>query len=211
MKCAVFDSWQNDLITESVFKKHAEHCVACRLQYEKDNDIMQQFAAWRTLATAPQQWPAIESALLMEKKRTRHQVWSLLARAAAVFVLVVGLGTGISLQPTDESAGLLSDHAMQNAQAQESWYEHSIQAMEQQLHTLAPAMNSGSAFRFQNRLKTIDQHVERCRAAKLENPANAHIQRSLLNALLEKQRALQQMIHTRRQMPLRQEMHRRIS
>jgi hypothetical protein len=211
MKCAVFESWQNDLITEAVFKKHMHECRSCRMQYDKDNDMLQHLAALRTTTPVPQQWPAIEAALLAEKRRSRLQAWGMAARAAAVFVMVVGLGAGISFRPGDDSAGLLSDHAVQNAQAREIWYEHSIREMERRFITLAPAINSGTTTRFQNRLRTLDQHVERCRAARLENPANARIQQSLLNALMEKQRTLQHMIQTRRQMPVRPEMHRRIS
>jgi hypothetical protein len=211
MKCAVFESWQNDLVTESAFKKHMEQCRSCRMQYDLDRDLLQQYAGLRTTTTVPQQWPAIEAALLAEKRRTRQQGWGVLAKAAAVLILVVGLGTGISIRPDDESTGLLGDHAVQNAQAREVWYENSIREMERQFDALAPVMNSGIASRFQNRLRTLDQHVERCRAARLGNPANARIQQSLLNALMEKQRTLQRMIETRRQMPLRPEMHRRIS
>lgn len=211
MTCAVFDSWQRGRITESVFRRHVGHCPDCRWQFEQDQRMMQQFAALSASRPAAALWPAIEAALRQEKNRSHRPAWMLLARVAAVLIMAIGLAGGLYLRPADQSAGLLSDQAMKNAQARENWYERSIQQLERQLRTLTPSRRDNQVSRLQGRLTTIDQHLQRCRRASIENPANAHIQRSLLNALHKKQNMLQQIVQSSRQVPLQPEWQRRIS
>jgi len=211
MTCAVFDSWQRGRITEAVFRSHAGRCPDCRRQLEQDQRMMEPFAALPLSRPSAELWPAIEAALQQEQNRSHRSAWTLLARVAAVFIMAIGLAGGLYFRPGDQSAGLLSDQAMKNAQARQVWCERSIQQLERQLRTLTPARRDEWASRQQGRLKTIDQHLQRCRRASIENPANAHIQRSLLNALYKKQNMLQQIVQSSRQVPLQPEWQRRIS
>jgi hypothetical protein len=159
-------------------------------------------------------WPAIQARVAAEPpaasrgrllrwplSRARVAAWA----AAAALVLAAGLGiysinrSGSHEEPTTDTSGIgppadVVASVQVELEAAEAHYEKAIQGLEQIAQSERSALDPQVAAVLQKNLQVIDQAIGESRAALQQQPASAHAQDSLFDAMRSKVALLQQTV-----------------
>jgi len=141
----------------------------------------------------PDLWPDIERALLHKKKvYPLYRNWIL--RVAAVLILAVSLTLYLSNREESTHTMILSQAALQKVEKTEREHMNAINQLEQAAREQLSQIDVEIASLYRTKIETIDAQIERCKAALEENPANTHIRKYLLAALIDKKETLNELI-----------------
>jgi anti-sigma factor RsiW len=221
MRCADFSESIADFVdgtldptAQRALERHVEGCPACRALVADLKSIQAGAFTIDRVELPPHLWPAIQARVAAEPPVARGRLLSwpptrpALATwaAAAALILATGLGIytiGSSGPHEDGTAAVSSDNGeaadvvasvQAELQAAEAHYEKAIQGLEQIAQSEQGALDPQVAAVLQKNLQVIDQAIGESRAALQQQPASAHAQDSLFDAMRSKVALLQQTV-----------------
>jgi anti-sigma factor RsiW len=221
MRCADFSESIADFVDGTLdptaqrgLERHVEGCPACRALVADLKSIQAGAFTIDRVELPSHLWPAIKARVAAEPPaaaRGRLLSWPPtrpgLATWAAAAALVLATGLGIytirSSGPHEDGAAVANDagdpadvvaSVQAELQAAESHYEKAIQGLEQIAQSEQGALDPQVAAVLQKNLQVIDQAIGESRAALQQQPASAHAQDSLFDAMRSKVALLQQTV-----------------
>jgi anti-sigma factor RsiW len=220
MRCAEFTEAIAEFVDgtldsagQRALERHVEGCAACRALVADLKSIQAAAFTIDRIELPRHLWPAIQAQVAAEpppSRRGRLLAWPptrpMLATWAAAAALVLATALGLysiqrpaSHQDTADSAGTgdASDvvaSVQAELEAAESHYEKAILGLEQIAQTEQGALDPQVASVLQKNLQVIDQAIGESRAALQQQPASAHAQESLFDAMRSKVALLQQTV-----------------
>jgi hypothetical protein len=196
MNCAYLDKFDQGAMDETEFRKHAVACPTCREALELDQDVMSLAKSLKQEIEAPRLWDRIEKSLAAEmtkKHRFSRRLFRLVPAMVAL-MLIVWLGISNILKNRAPSSGLMAKKALARVEQKEQDYLKAIQDLEKQALPKMAGMDLKLVFLYRDRLETIDAQIKQCQEALALNPANAHIRRYLMMALIDKKETLAEIL-----------------
>lgn len=195
--------------------RHAAHCADCAAELKIWNDISAAARSMQKNWDVPYLWPKIRRALESEIAavprrasfadfwRTFGREWRLAGALAVVAILCTAGAWKIvhrAQQPAGNSAtltmesaqkSLLTDRAVNEAEAAETAYLQSIDKLETLArpkieHPKSPLMAS-----YREKLLLLDATIADCRSSIEQNRSNAYLRRELASVYHEKQQTLE--------------------
>jgi hypothetical protein len=88
----------------------------------------------------------------------------------------------------------MAKKALARVEQKEQDYLKAIQDLEKQALPKMAGMDLKLVFLYRDRLETIDAQIKQCQEALALNPANAHIRRYLMMALIDKKETLAEIL-----------------
>jgi len=206
MICDCLDKYNQGVLDENEFRKHADSCSTCKEALDLDEDVMSLAKSLRNHIEAPRLWDRIETSLAEEMavghrfgKKTGKggDFWRIfkLAPAMVALILVVWLGTHLFIENRTPSSGLMAKKALARVEQKEQDYLKAIKDLEKQVLPKMTGMELELVFLYRDRLETIDAQIEQCQEDLAFNPANAHIRRYLMTALHDKKETLVEILN----------------
>lgn len=216
MNCEEFKNYHLGLISWEEFQNHTHSCTPCREQQEEDDRLMVLAGTLKedvdapglasTACLTPGLWEKIEDSLQQEGVSSAPRLLTVgtalrsflvgaaprLAAATVILAAVVAVFYWVSIEK--HQSGLLEMTALKRVEQSENQYIKAISDLEKQALPKLKGMNMELALLYKDRLSTIDDQIQRCRDALKENPANSHIRRYMLAALLDKKETLTQIL-----------------
>lgn len=209
---AAFVDGTLDPAAQRALERHVEGCAACRALVADLKSIQAAAFTIDRVELPAHLWPAIQTRVAAESSATRGRLLSwpptrpALATWAAAAALVLATGLGLytitrSTPHQDDAAVTESDDpadvvasVQAELQAAEGHYEKAIQGLEQIARSEEGALDPQVAAVLQKNLQVIDQAIGESRAALQQQPASAHAQDSLFDAMRSKVALLQQTV-----------------
>ncbi len=206
MICDFLDKYNEGILSEPEFKKHASNCSSCQEVLDLDEEVMSFAKSLRQHIEAPFLWSRIEKSMMeemakehrfKEKDKARKSPWRLfrLASAMAAIILVVWLGFHFFIDNRTPSSGLIAKNTFARVEKKEQEYIRAIQDLEKRVQPKIADMDLQMVFLYRDRLETIDAQIEQCQEDLAFNPANAHIRRFLMMALHDKKETLAEILN----------------
>ena len=197
MICDYLDKFDQGAMDEAEFRKHAVHCSTCREALELDEDVMSLAKSLKKEIEAPRLWDRIEKSLAteMSKKHRFNLKLFRLVPAMVALILLVWLGITVILKNRTPSSGLMAKKALARVERKEQDYLKAIQDLEKQALPKMAGMDLKLVFLYRDRLETIDAQIKQCQEALSLNPANTHIRRYLMMALIDKKETLVEILN----------------
>lgn len=193
MICKKYEQHGLGQLNEEQFREHLAICSQCQALVREDNKIMAMAEKVNQNLIIPDLWPDIERALLHKKKvYPLYRNWIL--RVAAVLILAVSLTLYLSNREESTHTMILSQAALQKVEKTEREHMNAINQLEQAAREQLSQIDVEIASLYRTKIETIDAQIERCKAALEENPANTHIRKYLLAALIDKKETLNELI-----------------
>ena len=193
MICKKYEQHGLGQLNEEQFREHLAICSQCQALVREDNKIMAMAEKVNQNLIIPDLWPDIERALLHKKKvYPLYRNWIL--RVAAVLILAVSLTLYLSNREESTHTMILSQAALQKVEKTERDHMNAINQLEQAAREQLSQIDVEIASLYRTKIETIDAQIERCKAALEENPANTHIRKYLLAALIDKKETLNELI-----------------
>ena len=146
---------------------------------------------------APRLWRRIEDRLHAEQQKTKgiRFNYSTIFRIAAVLIVAVGITLFFIDKKENVRTKLLADSALERVEEKEQQYEAAIARLEKLAVPQMAQFNLDMMFLYKEKLATIDEQIVHCKEALKDNPANAHIRRYLLAALVDKKETLKEIVN----------------
>jgi hypothetical protein len=195
-------------------RDHARQCGACAAELRFWEDLS---AAARSLHReweSPALWPRIAAQMRAEsgaESRNAERAWWtwLMGWRFAAAVLMLAILVPISwyawsafhtapppVGRTAASERLLNEQALSEVERAEAEYIRAIDALSARATAVIDEPTSPLSMALRERLIAIDAAIVECRAALERNRFNAHLRRELLSIYREKQRTLEQMLES---------------
>ena len=206
MICVCLDKYNQGVMDETEFRKHAASCSTCLEALKLDEDVMSLAKSLRQHIEAPRLWNRIEESIL-EEMAEKHRLGERLkakksfgrllrfSPALIVFILAVWIGLYFILENRTPSSGLMAQKTLARVEKKEQEYIKAIQDLEKQALPKMADMDLKLVFLYRDRLETIDAQIKQCQEALSFNPANAHIRRYLMMALNDKKEILVEILN----------------
>jgi len=195
MICKKYEQHGLGQLNEEQFREHLAICSQCQALVREDNKIMAMAEKVNQNLIIPDLWPDIERALLHKKKVKVYPLYrNWILRVAAVLILAVSLTLYLSNREESTHTMILSQAALQKVEKTERDHMNAINQLEQAAREQLSQIDVEIASLYRTKIETIDAQIERCKAALEENPANTHIRKYLLAALIDKKETLNELI-----------------
>jgi len=195
MICKKYEQHGLGQLNEEQFREHLAICSQCQALVREDNKIMAMAEKVNQNLIIPDLWPDIERALLHKKKVKVYPLYrNWILRVAAVLILAVSLTLYLSNREESTHTMILSQAALQKVEKTEREHMNAINQLEQAAREQLSQIDVEIASLYRTKIETIDAQIERCKAALEENPANTHIRKYLLAALIDKKETLNELI-----------------
>lgn len=197
MICDKYQRYELEEITEDEFQKHLSACSSCRKQVESDQQLMALAKSLHQPVAAPRLWQKIEDRLRAEQQKTKgiQFNYSTIFRIAAVLIVTVGITLFFIDRKENVRTKLLADSALERVEEKEQQYEAAIARLENLAVPQMAQLDLDMMFLYKEKLATIDEQIGHCKEALKDNPANAHIRRYLLAALVDKKETLKELVN----------------
>ena len=197
MICDFLTRYDQGELDEAELKKHALSCSICKEALDIDKDILSMAQSLRQPIEAPFLWNRIEESLAKEMFKKQRFNWRFFrfVPALAALILVVWLGVYFFIQNRTPHSGLMAEKTLARVEKKELEYIAAIQDLEKQILPMMADMDIELAFRYRDRLETIDAQIEQCQKDLAFNPANAHMRRFLMMALHDKKETLVEILN----------------
>ena len=200
MSCRWFENYEKGKIAEVKFRAHAEECQSCRKNILEDEELLYLSRSLREKPIqAPFLWTRIDANLREAQVSTKKVRWTasfwlswtkIAVSVAALFVILAG--TYFLFRPGLSDSTLLTEAALRRVDKREWRYERSIEKLQERVLPQLPDMGLELMLLYRDRIETIDEQIQACKEALLENPGNTHIRKYMLAAFKDKRETLRE-------------------
>jgi hypothetical protein len=205
MKCTMYKKFQAGRLNQQEYRLHEQNCPACREAHAQDRKLMAESRKLKVPVDTSAIWTKLESSLKNDPaaetrpgKIRLHRLFPV--RLGPVPIAAVSLAgiflLGLLVWNTGgkQSSGLLSGQALNRVEKIEHAYMAAIDELEKQIGPSLESMDMELSLLYRDRLETIDEQIQQCRNALMQNPANYQIRRYLLTALRDKKDTLREIM-----------------
>jgi len=175
--------------------EHARSCASCREDLAWWQSISEQATALRKEWDTPGLWPRIAKSIEAERRRPVRS-WQYWAIAAAVaFILMPSAWLLLRSKPdASRERALLTEQALQEAEAAETAYVKSIDKLARLAEQKLAADTSPLAASYREKLLVIDSAINEIKAQSGSNRLNAHLRNELAALYRDKQQTLKEIL-----------------
>lgn len=195
MNCEHNEAYALGRLKQDAYQRHRQTCPTCQTIEAKDAELQSLFAEMNDAVPAPPPFERLRPQLQASARIIpfHRRPLPLLLAAAAMLLLTFTLGWQLG-RDGDVGPGLLDRDLIADLIQQEETYLAGIERLEEQVAGPLGAMDTELRGLYEQRLALIDQQILDVRRALDENPANAHLRRYLLAALVDKRATLGEVI-----------------
>jgi hypothetical protein len=201
----MYKKFQAGRLNQRKYRLHEKNCLTCREAHAQDQKLMADSRKLKVPVDTSAIWTKLESSLKADRaaeirpgKIRLHRFFPV--RLGPIPIAAVSL-TGIFLLGLlvwntggKQSSGLLSSQALNRVEKTEQAYMAAIDEVEKQIGPRLESMDMELALLYRDRLEIIDEQIQQCRNALMQNPANYQVRRYLLAALQDKNDTLREIM-----------------
>jgi hypothetical protein len=197
MSCDFYEQHELGKLEKKEFQEHMKECRICQEAVLQDNLLMQDAKKLKVSVHAPLLWNRIHQDLQNEKtgaakvQPLKIKVGrSMVLKIAASILIAIIISGYFVLQTTSKSSPLLTENKLKEVEKLEESYEQAITELEEIVKPKMASINIELVLNYKDRLETIDEQIKLCKEELKLNPANTHLRRYLLAALMDKKQTL---------------------
>jgi hypothetical protein len=197
MSCKAYQKFEMGEWDEEKFTNHLKSCPICQKIIEQDKRLMELAASLNQPVITKDLWPTIEADLKLKQQESKRYRFERLIknnsqflRIAAILLLGSALVFYLFIPTNTKQSGVLSQTALEKVKEKEEDYIKAIDELQVNANAHLSEFDIELVLFYRDKIETIDAQIDRCKEALETNPANTHIRRYMLAALIDKKETL---------------------
>lgn len=197
MSCKAYQKFEMGEWDEEKFTNHLKSCPICQKIIEQDKRLMELAASLNQPVITKDLWPTIEADLKLKQQESKRYRFERLIknnsrflRIAAILLLGSVLVFYLFIPTNTKQSGVLSQTALEKVKEKEEDYIKAIDELQVNANAHLSEFDIELTLFYRDKIETIDAQIDRCKGALETNPANTHIRRYMLAALIDKKETL---------------------
>lgn len=197
MSCKAYQKFEMGEWDEEKFTNHLKSCPICQKIMEQDKRLMELAASLNQPVITKDLWPTIEADLKLKQQESKRYRFERLIknnsrflRIAAILLLGSVLVFYLFIPTNTKQSGVLSQTALEKVKEKEEDYIKAIDELQVNANAHLSEFDIELTLFYRDKIETIDAQIDRCKEALETNPANTHIRRYMLAALIDKKETL---------------------